>query len=327
MLKLDEFHIRTDVSDDLWDGYLNGSAQSTPFLTSAYLRAISLEESRGVLVWKNVPVLGFLDISRKSNLSETLPPRAFSLYQGIFFVAGIGDDYRRDLRRLDFVYALLTLLPPSNFIREFSLHHSISDIRGFQWFVHDNMPNVQLDINSRATGEIRLSNFDTFEGYLRSIRTTRFSEYKKSRANPKVRITLDADIEKFLYLYKKTFLKTDIKIENKTLARVSEIISSGIENNYGSLSFLEFLDGTPVSSIYILYGQKTHYYQFGASDPEHSKLFGSTRLLLESIENAYIEGKTSFDVAGMNSPKRGEFKASFNARSTSYFELELSSIS
>ena len=61
-----------------------------------------------------------------------------------------------------------------------------------------------------------------------------------------------------------------------------------------------------------LFDQRRAYYLFGANSPDLRATGGSTRLILDSILNARSRGLEEIDFVGVNSPKRGDFKLSFN---------------
>jgi hypothetical protein len=107
------------------------------------------------------------------------------------------------------------------------------------------------------------------------------------------------------------------------LNRVKSIISAGIRDGSGKLKMLYSEDGEPVSGAYILSDKDTSIYLFGANDINYRDSYGSTRVILDSLKETFQESKMIFDFCGMNSPLRGEFKSSFNARLIPYFELDL----
>jgi lipid II:glycine glycyltransferase (peptidoglycan interpeptide bridge formation enzyme) len=125
-------------------------------------------------------------------------------------------------------------------------------------------------------------------------------------------------------MYEEMFARRGIKLGKSELQRVFSIINFGVSSGLGKLLILHHENGSPISGVFILSDGTTDYYQFGASNPEMLKVSGSSYLLLHAIEQAFINGRKYFDMVGMNSPRRGEFKASFNAKVTPYFEIEFS---
>jgi lipid II:glycine glycyltransferase (peptidoglycan interpeptide bridge formation enzyme) len=107
------------------------------------------------------------------------------------------------------------------------------------------------------------------------------------------------------------------------LNRARSIISAGLGDGSGNLKMLYSEDGEPISGAYILSDKGTNIYLFGANDTNYRNSYGSTRIILDSLKETFQQSKKIFDFCGMNSPLRGEFKSSFNARITPYFELDL----
>jgi lipid II:glycine glycyltransferase (peptidoglycan interpeptide bridge formation enzyme) len=204
-----------------------------------------------------------------------------------------------------------------------ALHHSIFDIRGIEWYLFEKGMTSNLQYKMRYTGIIQLQDFSDFETYKKTIRKVRLQELANTSKIDGLSISARPDIKMFLDMYINMFNQRGINLRESELQRVSAIIENGLSSGTGNLLILQENDGTPVSGVFILSDKETDFYQFGASDPERVKLNGSSFLLLRSIELAFINGRKYFDMVGMNSPNRGEYKASFNARVNSYFEIEL----
>ena len=60
---------------------------------------------------------------------------------------------------------------------------------------------------------------------------------------------------------------------------------------------------------------------FGAADPEFRKNDTSSILIGESVKKSYELGLNEFDMCGVNSPNRGDFKLSFNAELKPFYEV------
>ena len=76
-----------------------------------------------------------------------------------------------------------------------------------------------------------------------------------------------------------------------------------------------------MSGVFVQEYESELYYQFGASNKHNLKLSPNAVILMRIIENAMERGFEDFDLVGMNSPKRGAFKASLNPKSTLYFQV------
>ena len=308
------------ISDDIqWDSLLRKSRQYSIYLTSEFLNWTDLREYRYILFENGIPLIGCL-----------LPPKtikglyAFSycMYQGIFFIENLKNSYSDDLERTNRLSKLTSLL--ANLQKNFTLplHHSINDIRGVEWYLFEKSIGVSVKSKVRYTGIVRLKDFSDFEDYKNSIQYRRHRELANTHREDRVNMNPTPDVSMFLDMYIQMFTQRGIEVSESESQRVSAIIENGASSGAGKLLILQENDGTPVSAVFILTDGVTDYYQFGASNPERLKMNGSSYLILYAIEMAFMNGRKYFDMVGMNSPNRGDYKASFNARVTPYFEIE-----
>ena len=174
------------------------------------------------------------------------------------------------------------------------------------------------------TGQIRIKDFLDFSDFTKSIRKVRLDEFKKTHQSG-VKVVRGSDrLDHFMELYRLTFNRQSIPISDATISRVEEIIKGSNSNLLGSLDIAYSKSGAPLSGVFIISDQNADIYLFGATDPQYRKEFGSTRLILDAIERSFSDKKSIFDLCGMNSPKRGAYKASFNSRVVPYYEVQLS---
>ena len=89
--------------------------------------------------------------------------------------------------------------------------------------------------------------------------------------------------------------------------------------NLGKLHVCWLEDSKPINATVCIAHKQSSYYLFGATNPEYRELGGNTYLLLRQIEDCYAANVTSFDMIGVNSPARGDFKTSFNAIPVPYY--------
>jgi hypothetical protein len=308
------------VSDDIeWDSLLRRSPQYSIYLTSEFLSWTDLRDYRYLMFENGIPLIGCLLPPETIDGSYAL---SYCMYQGIFFIENLKDSYSDDLERTNRLSKLTSLL--ANLQKNFMLplHHSIIDIRGVEWYLYDKGISAILQSRIRYTGIIRLKDFLDFEKYKKSIRRVRLQEIATNHKADRVSMNLTPDVSIFLDMYEKMFIQRGVSVSRSELLRVSAIIENGVSSGAGKLLILQENDGTPISGVFILTDGITDYYQFGASNPERLKMNGSSYLILHAIEMAFLNGRNYFDMVGMNSPNRGDYKASFNARVTPYFEVE-----
>jgi len=309
------------INDDLeWDSKVQQSSQYSIYLTSNFLRWSGLLEYRYFLYENGAPILGCI---LPPKIIDGMNSLSYCMYQGIFFIENPKSNYSDDLGRthkLSQLTSQLVTLAPNAVL---ALHHSIKDIRGIEWYLYEKGISSSLQYKVRYTGIIHLQDFSDFENYKKSIRKDRLREFTATLKMNGVILNIQPDIQIFLDMYKDMFIQRGINIGQSELQRVSTIIEDALSSGVGNLLVLQENDGTPISGIFTLSDRMTDFYQFGASNPERLKLSGSSYLILHAIELAFINGRKYFDMVGMNSPNRGEYKASLNARVEPYFELEL----
>jgi hypothetical protein len=309
------------INDDLeWDSKLQQSRQYSIYLTSNFLRWLGLLEYRYFLYENDVPILGCI---LPPKIIDGMNSLSYCMYQGIFFIENPKRNYSDDLGRthkLSQLTSQLVTLAPNAVL---ALHHSIEDIRGIEWYLYEKGISSSLQYKVRYTGIVHLQGFSNFEDYKKSIRKVRLQELAAISKKNDVILSTEPDVKMFLEMYKDMFVRRGVNITQSELQRVATIIQNGLSTSVGKLLILQENNGTPISGIFTLSDKTTDFYQFGASNPERLKLSGSSYLILHAIELAFRNRRKYFDMVGMNSPSRGEYKASFNARVKPYFELEL----
>ncbi len=306
----------------LWDSLLSTSLYSTPYCNSSYLKSTGQEEHRFILSYKHTPVL--LTVLTLGSGGET--KREFSDYQGLIFLGPKPASYSDDLLRLNHVRALLDFVTNNQETLLFSLNPDITDIRAFQWFAFDHSSEIELDLKVRYTGILDLKSFRSFEDFLSSISASRSKDYLAKSDIIVEDLGNFKDVEKFLELYKQTFASQGIGLKQSTIDKVQSIMESAINHDYGKLRIAKTLGNEPIAGAFFLSSGTSQYYQFGASSTLKSKYPGNSFLLLKTIEESFRDGHDYFDISGLNSPKRGFFKASFGARPKPFYEIVLKRI-
>ena len=117
------------------------------------------------------------------------------------------------------------------------------------------------------------------------------------------------------------FDSNSFEANDKSLAVVKNIATESLRNKSGKLPFCYDTHHNLHSSMLTLTYKDTAYYQFGATDPGFRSSSASAFLVLNSIKTAFESNIDFFDMVGINSPNRGDFKLSFNALPKPYFHL------
>jgi lipid II:glycine glycyltransferase (peptidoglycan interpeptide bridge formation enzyme) len=314
-------HFELKLCDDkkVWDSFVDGSPEKSVFCITGFLDALNRPYDTWFVKQGQEFCLGAL-VVKDQNGEVYGTPVPFSMYQGILFNKSYKEVHPHTraadtLKAVDFLLGELAKKYNRIF---FSLHHGIEDLRSFQWFNYQHPEEGQFRISLQYTGIIDLNSFATFQDYISSIRTTRRYEYRKALKEG-FSIEESAEIEKLDYLHELTFKRQGIERRPEISGLVKSIAAAVLSKGFGELLFCKDKKGEFISATLYLHYGGTGYYLFGANHPDYRDACGGTLLMLENIRRCKAKGISFVDVCGINSPNRGDFKTSFNARSIPYF--------
>ena len=103
----------------------------------------------------------------------------------------------------------------------------------------------------------------------------------------------------------------------------TELSIEAIKGGFGRLNICKNSDGEPVSASFFLYDENCGYYLLGANDPNYRRYGTGSYVVLEQIKWCQEQGLSMIDFVGINSPFRGDFKTSFNAKPVPYYNVSL----
>ena len=305
-------------SDSEWDEFVLRSEQGSVFALSAFLRAQAVASNRLLLEMDGKIVATALII--EPNISDFRAPSPYSLYQGIALLPLTGSEHSRVSQSLKIIEACSGALAER--YRSFALCQSpaFTDLRGFQWFNYHTPQHGRYQLDLQYTGIINLAEYESHDHYLTTIRSSRRQDAKKAgRLNMKVEES--ADVAEFMRLYRLTFDRQDIEVDERSLLKVTRIVEESLNTGIGRLVLCRDAHGVACSAVVTLQDARCVYYMFGATDPEFRSTGAHTALLLDRIGDAREAGRMKFDMVGVNSPQRGDFKTSFNAKPVPFYSL------
>ena len=308
-------------SDEEWDTFINSSPQCNAFSLSAFINALHVEYSRYLFTIDSKIAASVLVL--KPCDSSFSAPHPYTLYQGLSYSEKRFKEPSQTSYNLRITQSLLHYLNKLHPCHSLCLHPSIIDMRAFQWYNYNDQLNNRYSIDLSYTGIISLRNHKSFQHYLASIRSSRRQDYKKC---VKYGIILSREIllSDFIRLYERTFARQTVHLTTSTVEYVRNLVEYLL--NSGIAKMLSAIDqkGYVCSSVVIISDSFSDYYLFGSTDPEFRSYGVNTFLLLESIKDSFNSGKSYFDMVGINSPYRGDFKTSFNAIPTPFFSPSIS---
>jgi GNAT superfamily N-acetyltransferase len=301
-----------------WDSFVELSPQGNIFCKTPFLDA--LEEDYDLILIEEHNQLKMGGIILKQNEKPIRAPYPFTMYQGILFDKSIYNmpRHRRIKKAMEITQYLLTTLVEYYNRISFCLHYNVDDLRSFQWFNYHHPEKGQFLISLRYTGILDLTTWDSFDQYLLDIRTVRRQEYNKLKSS-NIILESSKDIDTLDRLHGKTFERQGIARKEEEVRLLRSITSTALAKEYGQLLVCKSPEDIPISATVFLYDNRCGYYMFAANDPEYRKTGCGTYLMLENIRQCKERGLLKVDMVGINSPRRGDFKTSFNAVPYPYF--------
>ena len=301
-----------------WDALVDASPQGHIFSKSAFIKSLGAPYTCYLVTTPQGEVLAGAVILEKGNRMASAP-FAFTPHQGIVFASSVAQQSPQKRLTVEFRITSFMIEAFLDVYSNFSMALSpfFKDLRPFLWHNYGLLGLPKFEIRHRYTGHVHLQNFELTE-FLTAVRAVRRQEYKKSQ----VQIQKSADLPLFLSLYQQTFERQGLAIDANTLALVRHICEQAISQDYGYLSAASVNDSI-ASMAFFISDAKCAYYLFGANDPVMRDANASSKLLLNNIELSAHKGLKRFDFVGVNSPKRGDFKLSFNAELVPYQEVHL----
>lgn len=306
---------------DEWDSALEHSNQCSIFLKSTYLQMCGLAGNAKFL-WLNGEIVGGVVIPELTNSTKPTHIRDFATYQSLWLSSSLSRNFRVVQKQTKIMLALGHLLRELEDSILLSLHWSISDVRGLDWAFF-GQTNRQIRFVPRYSGVLRFSDYLDFEDYLKSISSGRKSDFKASTDLSFHQSIAPNEILEFMDLYEKTIPFIDTESKLRALRDVKRIITVSIEDGTGTLWFARNQASEALSGVFIQEFAGNLFYQFGASDNHNLRMSPNAMLLLRVIQYGFTNNLKSLDFVGMNSPKRGAFKESFNPEPRLYFQVEI----
>lgn len=308
------------ISDEEWDQFIQASPQCNVFSLSPFIKALNVDYCRYLFSVDDSVLASILIVKPGDHLFSA--PHPFTLYQGLAYsdTALVGPSkISSNLRTTQSLLQHLNQLYPCHSL---CLHPSVNDMRAFQWYNY-HQDNNKYSIDLAYTGIVNLSEHLTFSNYLSSIRSSRRQEYKKSK---KFGISLSCEnrITDFIRIYELTFSRQNIQISSPDIKRVAHLVLSLLKSGIAKMFSAIDENGYVCSSVVIISDSICDYYLFGATDPDFRSYGLNTFLLLESIRDSFESGKKCFDMVGINSPNRGDYKTSFNSIPSHFFTVKIS---
>lgn len=313
-----EWQLRPVTDPARWNAFVRESAQGTVFSSWDYLQSLGQPFTCLELVGADQRVVAGAAIMEDAGRMHAAP-FPFTPHQGLLFARHLNEapNYKRVISCLKITEFMIAGLIERYGNVELALSPAFEDMRAFSWHNYGQPALPQFRISTRYTARLSLAGFQ-LDTYLAGIRSVRRQEFNKSTAV----VSETKDITGFLELYVRTFERQQLNVTQASLQLVQRITEAALRHNFGRLS-VATVEGKAASYSLFVHDASTAYYLFGANDPAFRSSGASTRLMIENLSHCAAQGLDAIDFVGVNSPRRGEFKLTFNPTLVPYFEVHL----
>jgi hypothetical protein len=305
-----------------WDAFVAGSAQGSVFCDSRFLDATTARSEVIALGDGEQPEVAA--VIAYDGGEPVRAPAPYAVYQGVLFSEKYAGTvtHRQVPRMVRLLAELLESLEARLSRISLCLHPSVTDVRPFQWFHHENPQLGRFRIDIRYTAILDLAELGDPERHLRTIRAARRRDYRDG-SEQGFTIEESRDVSELLRLYTATFERQGLEVADRNLGLVESIARRSLEEKFGRLYVSRSADGRAASMVLLLHDRHTGYYLFGANDPGFRRSGASTHLLVEAMWRLKDEtGVSRIDMVGVNSPNRGDFKISLGAGLVPYYVVD-----
>ena len=301
---------------DQWDNFIFNSPQSNLFCETRFIDVYQ-NDCELVLVYSGCRVLlGAMIMLDLNNKPTSLP----FLYQGLFLDESILhlSNQKKVKKTLELIDFLLLEIGQKYQTICLSLHPSLTDLRSFQWHNYHQPDGRHFNLQLNYTAILDLKVNKSFDKIMMKARAVRRQEYRKC-IKEGFTIEESHDISILDMLHAKTFDRQGIERSSGEQFMATTLAKVAISKGFGRLLVCRDKIGIPASASLFLFDNKTAYYMIGANNPDYRKYGASSFVIFEQLRKCLEQGLDQIDFMGINSPNRGDFKTSFGAVPTPYY--------
>jgi Acetyltransferase (GNAT) domain len=313
-------HLRVESSIDFdeWDDFVDRSKQGTVFNTSSFLMSSGCQPNIYYVKKGNECLAGIAITTRKDSAIE---PFSLAQYFNSVLFAPIrhSTQYKRQILEFESSEVLIRAV-----LEEYGEFHAIHtpfyrDVRAFLWHNYHEQNKGVFNIDVLYTAILNLHRDDNEDLYS-AISTRRRRDLRKF--SNEITIEESQDIDLLDSLHCMTFERQGLVLLDEERELLRSVASGALHLGFGNLT-VAFVNGDPASAALFLADSKTYYYLIGANNPDYRYTGVSTQLMWHNIQYALEKGFSFLDFVGANSPRRGDYKLSFNSVLHPYFECHL----
>jgi hypothetical protein len=306
---------------DLWDRFVASSPQGAVFCSSHFLAACDADVDYWMLERNGVAKIAMPVVHRSGE--PWSPP--FSYYLGPMLAPEIDDlPIHRKAGWLQSAMAeLLQALAQHYDAFILEMHHTLDDVRAFDWFNYHAPESGRCKIEPRYTGLVDLTVTQSVDELLRQGRKDRRQDRRRAEeAGLVMRHSRDVDdIELLIELYAETFQRQGLETNPDDIDALVSISNAALKNGFGEFIVIEDVNAKALATQLCLMDQRSAHAVANASRSEALNSGASALACLGFVNTALREGLRWADFNGANSPDRADFKHSFGAAPALYFSI------
>lgn len=299
----------------MWEELLTNSPQGTRYASPAVINALGCEVDNWLVLNKNQIVAG-VPVITSNRASHGLPMHSY--YIGLMYHKDIykGKENRKTECEIAISEFVMDELSKVYDCVEFSLHHSISDVRGFDWFNYHSPENGRAKISPQYTA---ISNLQPLSDIRAQARSSRRREEGYAKTREGLHFFMNGTAEELVELYRQTFVRQSLEVSESELQVTMQFASYLLSQQLGEIAVVRDGAGAAQAAGLLFYDLSgfVHIPVVGTLETK----YGGTLLYFQMMEYAANKGFEYMDFNGANSPSRGYFKHSVGAKAQLFFHV------
>lgn len=310
--------LRFTIDDDRarWISHLGNSPQGSFFCHPDWLDLFGADYRFCYLEKDGHAHLGapLIDAGRFGN---ALP---FSYYQGLVFANDLwrARPYKRTQHALELSEQLLTQLAGEVDGFRFSLHHSLSDVRGIDWVHYHEPDKGRVTLRPRYTAIFDLSSTADGQAIRAQGRSARRQEERYGRERDSLVVGESATVAPLLALYEESFTRQGLVADTAERDMIRTIGEALLAWQRGTVLTVCDAQGEILAAALVFrdLDGTLHVPVVGTGEHRHA----GTMLYYAILDHGQASDAPAVDFNGANSPNRAYFKHSVGAEARLYFE-------
>lgn len=311
-----------------WDDLSSSFKDNSIYWSSNYLRRDNLDVKLFKILKRNEPRAVF--VLPQLNENTIFVPNNF-IYNGLVFLKpNNNQNYAQSLSEEFRITAFFLNYLIKNYKSiQLSLSPTVTDIRPFSWVNFYGQANVQFEPKFTAKIDLRELERIDFGNLPQNFLYLQFNKSRRQALRNALKEDLVfTEVGNFL-AFEQLYNTSMAKISNNSRLPFDEIKNYLKQlQSVGKIRIFEVKTSSlsTISCAVIGVHERNAFYLHGANAPENRSTNAGTLLIWKILEKLHIDGCESFDLEGVNSPKRGYFKLSFGARLVRYDQFNISSV-